>query len=293
MTHLPTTRLPDGRTIAHMNPTETWLIHDEIFGEEIYNRGGVALHDGATVVDIGGNIGLFLLWATDRYKDLTIHTFEPIPETFEVLSSNRERVREAGHRITLHNQGVWKETAEATFRHLPKFSCSSTMCPDDSPEQQARALEFTLNAFDQHPSRILRTFLKCLPSPVRRGIARMLIRHNGRHREVRCQLISFTDLVRECELQRIDYLKLDAEGAEIEILEAISDEDWERIRQISVETHRGDESMRAVESILQSRGFMTETSFSQSSPADKMVYGTRDVRQGEPSNASEMATSAP
>ena len=289
MNRLATTQLPDGRTIAHMNPTETWLIHDEIFGEEIYNRGGASLHDGATVVDIGGNIGLFLLWATDRHRDLTIHTFEPIPETFEVLSSNRDRVRDAGHRITLHNQGVWKETTEATFRHLPRFSCSSTMCPDDSPEQQARALEFTLNAFEQHPSKLLRTFLSCLPSPIRHGIAKWLIRRNGRHREVRCQLISFTDLIRQCELDRIDYLKLDAEGAEIEILESISEDDWPRIRQISVETHRGEESMRAVESILRSNGFATQTSFSQSSPADKMVYGTRDQAAAEPNVASEMA----
>jgi FkbM family methyltransferase len=275
MNSIPKTTLPDGRVIAHMNASETWLIHDEIFREKIYDQLNVNLSDDATVVDIGSNIGLFLLYATDHYQRLNYFCFEPIPDTFRVLSHNRQLIRDAGHRVTLNNQGVWKKKSTAIFRHLPRFSCSSTMCPDDSEEQSQRALDFTLNAFDQHPSRLLAGLLKCLPNFVRVLIAKLLMKHHAKHQTIECELTSISDILRDHQLDQVDYLKVDAEGAEIEILEAVSEDDWKKIKQIVVETHRGDESMQHVEAILRKHGFETSTGFSQSSPADKMVYGTR------------------
>ncbi len=273
---LPQTTLPNGRTIAHMNASETWLIYDEIFREKIYDQLNVHLHDGATVIDIGSNIGLFLLYATDHYERLNYFCFEPIPETFRVLQHNRQLIRPAEHRVTLTNQGVWKEKSVNEFRHLPRFSCSSTMCPDDSDEQKQRAIDFTLNAFDQHPNRMLAKFLGCLPHFVRVAVAKVLIKHHGRHETVRCELTSIGDILNDHSIGHVDYLKVDAEGAEIEILEAVSQEDWLRVRQVVVETHRGDDAMRHIEQILKNQGFETATGFSQSSPADKMVYGFRE-----------------
>ena len=274
-TELPQTTLPNGREIAHMNASETWLIYDEIFREKIYDQPNVHLHDDATVIDIGSNIGLFLLYATDNYERLNYFCFEPIPETFRVLTHNRQLIRQAEHQVTLTNKGVWKEKSVAEFRHLPRFSCSSTMCPDDSEEQQQRAIDFTLNAFDQHPNRLLAKFLGFLPSVVRVATAKVLMKHHGRHETVRCELTSIDDILAEHAIDHVDYLKVDAEGAEIEILEAVSQENWLRIQQIVVETHRGDEAMNRVEEILRNQGFETSIGFTQSSPADKMVYGFR------------------
>lgn len=276
-TELPTTTLPNGRTIAQMNGAETWLIYDEIFREKIYDHLHVHLHDDATVIDIGSNIGLFLIYATDHYERLNYFCFEPIPDTFQVLQHNRQLIRQADHRVTLTNQGVWKEKGTAEFRHLPRFSCSSTMCPDDSNEQHQRAIDFTLNVFDQHPNRVLAKCLGFLPHFARVAIAKSLMKHHGRHETVRCQLTSISDILRDHSIDYVDYLKVDAEGAEIEILEAISGDDWLRIKQVVVETHRGDEAMNRVQQILHAQGFETYSGYSQSSPADKMVYGFRNT----------------
>lgn len=272
---LPKTTLPDGRTIAHMNASETWLIYDEIFREKIYDQPRVHLHDGATVIDIGSNIGLFLIYATDHYDRLNYFCFEPIPDTFQVLKHNREWIRQADHRVTLMNQGVWKEKDTAEFRHLPRFSCSSTMCPDDSDEQYQRAIDFTLNVFDQHPNRVLATLLGYLPHFARVAIAKVIMKHHGRHQTIRCELTSIGDILKDHSINEVDYLKVDAEGAEIEILNAVSRDDWLRIKQVVVETHRGNDAMNQVEQILRNQGFETSTGYSQSSPADKMVYGFR------------------
>ncbi len=271
---LTKTKLPDGRCIAHMNASETWLIYDEIFKEQIYDRGGVKLHDGATVIDVGGNIGLFLLYATDRYKNLRVFSFEPIPQTFRVLSENRKLI-EGDHEIQLINAGIWRDSTQKTFRHLPRFSCSSTMCPDDSPEQQERALNFTLNAFLQHPNRWLTRSFTMLPRFLRIAVAKASMRYHAKSQSVSCRLMSPNDVFEQFEIERVDYFKLDAEGAEIDILESISEDQMARIEQIAVETHHGDETMQRVERILRDAGFTTQVSFSNSSPEDKMVYGTR------------------
>ena len=273
MTEYKTT-LPSGQSIHQMNDNETWLIYNEIFGEGIYDRCGVHLHDDATVVDIGGNIGLFMLYATGNHRRINLYSYEPIPETFGVLKANRALVDDE-HQVQLFNMGVWKEKTSMVFRHLPRFSCSSTMCPDDSEEQHQRAVEFTLNAFEQHPNKFLAGFLRCLPRAIRIVIAKTLMRFYAKKVAVECELTTISDIIRDNALDQIDYLKLDAEGAEIEILRSIKPEEWAIIQQIAVETHRGDESMNEVERILAQEGFQTANSFSQSSPADKMVYGTR------------------
>jgi FkbM family methyltransferase len=43
-----------------------------------------------TVVDVGGNIGLFSLWAWSHFPNTTLHTYEPNPRVFAQLKSNLE-----------------------------------------------------------------------------------------------------------------------------------------------------------------------------------------------------------
>ena len=53
--------LPNGLEIVHLNRYETDYLYQEIFEDQCYLRHGIRLRDGATVVDIGANIGLFSL----------------------------------------------------------------------------------------------------------------------------------------------------------------------------------------------------------------------------------------
>ena len=51
-------------------------------------RHGVILHDGATVVDIGANIGLFSLFVMSRCQNSTIYAFEPSAVAYDLLKAN-------------------------------------------------------------------------------------------------------------------------------------------------------------------------------------------------------------
>ena len=48
----------------------------------------IRYNDGDTILDVGGNVGLFLHFAADQAKGLKIYSCEPIPATFELLTRN-------------------------------------------------------------------------------------------------------------------------------------------------------------------------------------------------------------
>jgi FkbM family methyltransferase len=271
---MKTYKLPNGTRIRHMNKSETDLIYQEIFEEEIYLRGGVEIKDGDTIIDIGANVGLFLLFLSDRFQNLRVFSYEPIPATFAVLKENAATAKD-GNQFHLFNQGVSGKPGTATFDFMPRFSCSSTMRPDHSLEQGDRAREFTLNAFEQLPNRVLAGAIRLLPGFAKNRLADWTIRYHTKAEKVVCQLTTMPEILRQNQLASVDVLKVDAEGAEIEILEAMDEESWKAVRQAMVETHRGAECTQRVVDILSAQGFQTTVDHSPSSPADEMVYAIR------------------
>src|SRR4029078_2779716 len=77
--------LPNGMTVAHENKNETDYLYDEIFQKQTYFRHGIGLREGACVFDVGANIGLFTLFVTQHWKDVTVYAFEPIPHIYANL----------------------------------------------------------------------------------------------------------------------------------------------------------------------------------------------------------------
>ncbi|MGH8689267.1 MAG: polyketide synthase dehydratase domain-containing protein, partial [Burkholderiales bacterium] len=61
--------LPNGLEIVHLNRYETDYLYQEVFEDQSYLKHGIALPDGATVLDIGANIGLFSLFVLSRCRN--------------------------------------------------------------------------------------------------------------------------------------------------------------------------------------------------------------------------------
>jgi len=64
-----------------------FLFH-EIWIDKIYELSGYEIEDGDTIIDIGGNIGAFALFAAGRAKNVKIHSYEPFPTNAEYLHKN-------------------------------------------------------------------------------------------------------------------------------------------------------------------------------------------------------------
>jgi nonribosomal peptide synthetase DhbF len=93
---------------------------------------------------------------------------------------------------------------------------------------------------------------KLVPSAFIGAISKHLV---GRSERVRCAIRPISDVIREHAVERIDLLKLDIEGGELDALLGIDDEHWPLIRQVVAEVHDEDGRLARVGDLLRARGF--------------------------------------
>ena len=82
-------RLPNGARMRFVSKPDVQFLYDEIFADECYAKHGLEIRPGATVIDVGGNIGMFALYATEKAgAEGRVFALEPIPRTFAALREN-------------------------------------------------------------------------------------------------------------------------------------------------------------------------------------------------------------
>src|SRR6185369_7479697 len=123
----PTFELPNGMLVAHQHEGVTLGIFKEIFQGEVYRRHGIVLPEGATVFDIGANMGLITLWVGTTVPRACLFSFEPIPATAEVLALNAEI---HGLDAIVYAAGIAEAERTETFTYYPFFSSTSGRFPD-------------------------------------------------------------------------------------------------------------------------------------------------------------------
>ena len=235
--------LPNGLEIVHLNRYETDYVWQEIFVDESYLRHGIELPDGATVIDIGANIGLFSLFVLSRCKSPAIFAFEPSPRVFDLLQANCAAHGDPS-RVHVFNCGVAEKKGRARFTFYEHSSVFSSFHPDDD-EDRAAVQAIARNVL-QHE----------LPGTVHEADIAELTAARLSTEMIECPLTSVSDIIRENGIERIHLLKIDAEKSEAGILRGIEEEHWPLIEQLVIEVH--DRSRAAVQSIeeqLTRRGY--------------------------------------
>ncbi|MEO1618772.1 MAG: FkbM family methyltransferase, partial [Planctomycetota bacterium] len=93
--------------------------------------------------------------------------------------------------------------------------------------------------------------------PFRRTIVKhVLKRRFNRAEQVEVNLRRLSDVLREKNVDQIDLLKIDVEGAEFEVLDGLEPADWERVRQLVMEIAPANVTkIHAFAQDLQQRGF--------------------------------------
>lgn len=226
--------LPNQIEIAHLNKNETDLLYQDIFEHESYLKHGITLDEGACIFDVGANIGLFSLFVHRRFKNISIYAFEPVPPIFEVLNINQ----------TLHNLnaklfecGLSDEAKTATITYYPRMSAMSG-----------------LYAEAQEDEKVARTFLSNQDRSLTPYADEFM---DGRFKKetFQCRLRTISEVMREEGLDHIDLLKLDVEKSEMDVLAGIKDEDWQMIRQITIEVHDINGRLEKLTSLLENKGY--------------------------------------
>ena len=81
--------LPNGARMRFVSRPDVQFLYDEIFVDECYAKHGLEIREGATVIDVGGNIGMFALYAARKAGvSGRVFALEPIPRTFAALREN-------------------------------------------------------------------------------------------------------------------------------------------------------------------------------------------------------------
>lgn len=87
---------------------------------------------------------------------------------------------------------------------------------------------------------------------IQRVVGLVVERLLGGKQEIACSLETISSLITDCQLQRIDLLKVDVERAELDVLQGVESQHWPLIRQVAMEAHEND--LEAIKSLLYSVG---------------------------------------
>jgi FkbM family methyltransferase len=220
------------RALRHYDPSQLPFQIEEIVEQRSYLRDGIDLGEGDVVLDVGANVGVSAIFFAMECGAGVVHSFEPVAPLFELL---RENV--AGFSACVpHPYGLGSYSGSAEITYYPRAASMSGFYADPAAD-----------------SAVVRTAM------LNAGASRDEIdaRLEGRYRSetLLCELRTLSSVLRELELEHVDLLKIDVEGAELDVLEGIRDEDWPLIRQIVIEVHDRGRRGSAVADQLRSRGF--------------------------------------
>jgi FkbH-like protein/FkbM family methyltransferase len=273
--------LPNGLEIVHLNQYETDYLYQEIFEDESYLKHGIRLREGATVVDIGANIGMFSLFVMSRCRHPRIYAFEPAPVAYDLLKANCDVY---GSSAQAFNLGVSDRQGTATFTFYENSSVFSSFHSDEAKDREAiqAVIRNMLNA-------------ESVPDESVQGYVNELTTDRLRRSTHECRLTTVSDIIRENQIDRIDLLKIDAEKSELDIIKGIADCDWPKIDQIVLEIHdpTGD-AVRRLNDLLVGKGYRCaieqEKLLEQSGLFN--LFATRDKADGGTRSESERSQTA-
>jgi len=211
----------------------------EIFKRGRYAHAGFELRPSDTVVDIGGNIGLFVLWAAPQVPQGWIVSVEPNPVSLGCLKLNIER-NGLGN-VTAMQAAAGSDGGTMELIYHPGWEMIAHDAKVSAPWFYKQSA----------PARLVRWI-----------VAGLTNRHTptAPPRRIITPLISLERIMDDHKIQVVNYLKLDCEGSEFEVLRNISGACWSRIERAAIEYHEFGRDRRVAElvTILEGNGFKVE-----------------------------------
>ena len=268
--------LANGMVVSCLQKHEVPLVNLEI---ESYFTNGVRLHPGDTVFDVGANIGLFSLAAYARCaENLRVYAFEPVQAVFDLLCANIERNASPGC-IEPLAFGLSSSSEAMSFTYYPRAPVLSTAYPDEAADILTikGTVQNSIMHLDEAP-RALR-WLSRMPAFIRSPILDLALRRTLRGQAITCQMQTMSQFIRDREIERVDFLKVDVEKAELEVLRGIENGDWSKIRQAVIEVHDFDDRVSTITALLRKHGLTEVTVDQPLTNTGSNIYTVFAIRQ--------------
>lgn len=267
MTH-PTAQvaLPTGAVIDVISVQETRLLTGEIFESQVYNLEAVKNNPAPLILDIGANIGLFVHYAKHCIPNSMIYAVELVPPIATVLKKNVEGL----NNVKVIECGIAGSIGSMEVTFYPGYSIMSRLNADARTDE-----EFLTNCirYDLKEKMINKALLN------ERFLAAALGNKLKDPVKYDCPVKTLHALVSEEGIRKIDFLKMDIEGSELDVLRKLEPEIWAMIENIAIEVHEyaeNDDNLAELKLILENQGYATSTGHvtAEGSPRTAMLYGS-------------------
>lgn len=242
---------------------------ESIFEEvEEYFRIGIRLPKGATIFDVGANIGAFAARAAELCDgDVRLFCFEPSPETYEALEKNIADVPVLARSTPKHfMMGLTSDATagqELPFYSFRRFPTNSTldlsakrrefeMFFEDRGERARLAIDAVLGGLSPKP--LTRALEKLISSVPKGELSWWVTRHAMGLETVSAKLETLSAIVDRYSVTNIDLVKIDVEGHETAVLEGIREEHWPLVQAVVMETHNRDGRQDRMTALLTRHG---------------------------------------
>lgn len=259
---MPTPILNKEFTIGKLyfiNEYETRGLIYEIFYQNAYLLTDLTLNPGSIIIDVGANIGLFSLFALKQCEyDALIYSFEPIPTSFECLKKN---LAPFNNKTRLYNMGIGDvvEDCSIEFTLFGDDLATATYKPTDKMISNYNPLldYDTLLKISRFRSKFLYYQLKFLPF-MRNYLIKRNFKNRTSEKKIPCKLTSLGHFIEKNEINHIDFIKIDVEGAEFDVVKSIKPSQFPMIKQLCIEVHNINNRVEHLTSYLQEQGYLTQ-----------------------------------
>lgn len=148
--------------------------------------------NGGELLDIGANAGLFALAINKKNPQVRVHSFEPIEETYNLMLKNFGLNNIKADEIIANCTGVSEKSGKAVF-YLPGQSEAASLKPITD--------EYYLRESDD---------------------TGRMTGHNC-ERKIECELTTVDEYCQKKGLKSVDFIKIDVEGNELNVLKGAGD----------------------------------------------------------------------
>jgi FkbM family methyltransferase len=266
---MQSTSLQDGTEVFCLRSFEAKVLDSHVKG---YFKHGIALRDGDTVFDVGANIGVFGVRACQQFPNVRVYAFEPVPAIFEVCEANANKFGKG--RFRAFRAGVGQEPGKLSFRYYPNAPALSTAHPEMWDNNPGALEKATLSQIRSLPDELW--FARYLPAFMAKWFAK---RMQAQSVQVEAPIVTLADVLRQEGVQRIDLLKVDCEGAELDVLKGVAPEQWPAVRQVVAEVFDHDGRLEKVVALLRDHaGFPQVVAEEEDAMRDSRIYNVYATR---------------
>ena len=241
---MQTATLEDGTLVHCLVKSEAVVLDHHVQG---YLTHGIKISEGDIVFDVGANIGVFGVRAVQSHPDVRVFAFEPVPDIYEVLRQNGEDFGDG--RLMALPFGASNQADTIQIQYYPNSPALSTGHPEFWDQNPGMLESAVVGSVRNAPPSFW--YAKFVPRFLAPFIAKRL--RKGAL-TVDCELRTISSVMDEHQLERIDLLKIDCEGAELLALKGIESRHWPSVGQVVAEVHNIDGRLEEVCELLRENG---------------------------------------